>query len=201
MAKRPVFFFDIDNCVSGDILFFLLHRNLFTDYEQLYPRSTKILHLMSHLIDKYFVTHLSLSEEDAAVLHQKYYKDYGLAIEGLVRHHTVDPLDFNAKVDDALPLESILKPNNELQKLLSDIDSSKVKLWLFTNAYVNHGKRVVRLLGIENYFEGLTYCDYSAPEGIIAKPNREMFTKAMTQAGVSDTKDCYFVGECVVYTC
>jgi pyrimidine and pyridine-specific 5'-nucleotidase len=151
---------------------------------------------MSDLIDQYFVTHLSLSEEDAAALHQKYYKDYGLAIEGLVRHHTVDPLDFNTKVDDALPLEDILKPNKELQKLFSDIDPSKVKLWLFTNAHVNHGKRVVRLLGVENFFEGLTYCDYSAPEGrIVAKPNREMFMKAMSQAGVSDMTECYFVGE------
>lgn len=136
-----------------------------------------------------------MSRQDAIDLHQKYYKDYGLAIEGLVRHHTVDPLDFNAKVDDALPLESILKPDERLHKLLSDIDTSKVKLWLLTNAYVTHVNRVVRLLGIERFFEGLTYCDYSAPGGrLVAKPQKEMFMKAMDEAGVSDVRDCYFVG-------
>jgi len=151
---------------------------------------------MSDLIDEYFVTHLALSEKDAADLHQKYYKQYGLAIEGLVRHHTVDPLEFNAKVDDAVPLEKILKPDAQLQKLLSDIDTSKVRLWLFTNAYVNHGKRVVKLLGVEQFFEGLTYCDYATPDlKLVAKPQKEMFLKAMEQAGVSDVKECYFVGE------
>lgn len=157
---------------------------------------TKILHVMSDLIDEYFVTHLALSKQDAADLHQKYYREYGLAIEGLVRHHTVDPLDFNAKVDDAVSLENILKPDAQLQKLLSDIDTSKVKLWLFTNAYVNHGKRVVKLLGVEQFFGGLTYCDYGAPDlKLVAKPHKDMFKKAMREAGVNDVKDCYFVGE------
>jgi hypothetical protein len=38
----------------------------------------------------------------ASLLHQKYYKEYGLAIEGLTRHHKIDPLVFNYEVDDAL---------------------------------------------------------------------------------------------------
>jgi pyrimidine and pyridine-specific 5'-nucleotidase len=45
------------------------------------------------------MTHLSLTQADAVTLHQKYYRDYGLAIEGLVLHHAVDAMDFNAKVD------------------------------------------------------------------------------------------------------
>jgi pyrimidine and pyridine-specific 5'-nucleotidase len=144
--------------------------------------------------DEYFITHLSLSQKDAAALHQKYYRDYGLAIEGLVRHHTVDPLDFNSKVDDALPLEDILKPDAQLQKLLSDIDTSKVKLWLLTNAHVSHANRVVKLLGVDKFFEGLTYCDYAA-KTLLAKPHKDMFLKAMRAAGVESFKDCYFVGE------
>ncbi|KAI8262191.1 hypothetical protein K4K53_012368 [Colletotrichum sp. SAR 10_77] len=116
--------------------------------------------MMAKLIDQYFITHLSLPAEEATRLTHEYYTVYGLAIEGLVRHHQIDPMDFNAKVDDALPLENILKPDAELRQLLEDIDRDKVRLWLFTNAYVNHGKRVVKLLGIEDQFEGLTYCDY-----------------------------------------
>ncbi|KAL7627442.1 suppressor of deletion of TFIIS [Parahypoxylon ruwenzoriense] len=173
-APRPVLFFDIDNC--------------------LYPRSAKVYDLMADLIDKYFATHLGLSEEEAIQLHKDYYKNYGLAIEGLVRHHQIDPLDYNAKVDDALPLEGIIKPNPQLRKLLEDIDTSKVKLWLLTNAYVTHGQRVVKLLGIDDLFEGLTYCDYSqAP--IICKPHKDMFAKAMKEAGVERDDECYFVDD------
>ena len=149
---------------------------------------------MGDLIDEYFMTHLALSQQEANVLHQKYYKDYGLAIEGLVRHHKVDPLEYNSKVDDALPLEQVIKPNPQLRKLLEDIDISKVRLWLFTNAYVNHGKRVVKLLEIEDLFEGITYCDY-ATEEFICKPHKKMFAKAQKEAGVSDAHQCYFVGK------
>ena len=143
--------------------------------------------------DKYFVTHLELSEDDANALHTKYYKEYGLAIEGLTRFHKVDPLEFNREVDDALPLEQLLKPDPRLRKLLLDIDTSKVKLWLFTNAYVTHGQRVVKILGIDDLFEGMTYCDYSEFP-IKCKPHAAMFEKAEAEAGASSAKECYFVG-------
>jgi len=149
---------------------------------------------MSELIDQYFIKHLELSREDAYKLHQEYYKTYGLAIEGLVRHHKIDPLEYNRQVDDALPLESIIFPDPELRKLLEDIDKSKVKLWLFTNAYVTHGKRVVRLLGIDDLFEGLTFCDYGE-ERLLCKPHSDMFAKAMREAGIKDHKQCYFVDD------
>ena len=171
---KLTFFLDIDNC--------------------LYPKSYRIHEHMSQLIDDYFQTHLSLSKEDATELHQRYYKDYGLAIEGLVRHHKVDPLEYNRKVDDALPLEDIIKPNPKLRQMLEDIDRSKVKLWLFTNAYKTHGERVVRLLGIRDLFEGMTYCDYGAPT-LLCKPSPKMFAKAMREAGAHEIKDCYFVDD------
>lgn len=148
---------------------------------------------MTRLIDEYFMKHLSLNQEDAFKLHQEYYKNYGLAIEGLVRHHRIDALEYNEQVDDAIPLEDILSPDPVLRKMLQDIDKTKVKLWLFTNAYVTHGKRVVRLLGVDDMFEGITFCDY-AEYPIICKPLPEMFAKAMKEAGVTEMKDCYFVG-------
>ncbi|GAB7359047.1 hypothetical protein MBLNU230_g5119t1 [Neophaeotheca triangularis] len=171
---RKVFFFDIDNC--------------------LYPKSKKVHELMGELIDNYFRTHLGLTAADATELHQRYYKDYGLAIEGLVRHHKVDPLEYNRKVDDALPLEDIFEPDPQLRQLLLDLDTSKIKPWLFTNAYITHGRRVVKLLGIEDLFEGITYCDYAA-EKLLCKPTREMYDKAMREADASDPTECYFVDD------
>lgn len=150
---------------------------------------------MSELIDAYFVKHLSLDWAEATRLHQQYYKDYGLAIEGLVRHHKIDPLEYNTQVDDALPLESILSPDVELRQMLQDIDKSKVKMWLFTNAYVTHGKRVVKLLGIDDLFEGMTYCDYGADK-LLCKPDAKMFDKAMSEAGATKDEECFFVGKC-----
>ncbi|EON96353.1 putative pyrimidine 5 -nucleotidase protein [Phaeoacremonium minimum UCRPA7] len=160
----------------------------------LYPKSAKVHDLMADLIDDYFEQHLSLSREEAIRLHQEYYRSYGLAIEGLVRHHQIDALDYNSKVDDALPLEGVIKPRPELRKLLEDIDRSKVKLWLFTNAYITHGRRVVKLLGIGEMFDGITFCDYSSVP-FVCKPHQDAYEKAMKEAGVDNFEDCYFVGE------
>lgn len=114
-----------------------------------------------------------------------------------MRFHKIDALEYNREVDDALPLENIIFPDPELRRLLLDIDKSKVKLWLFTNAYVNHGKRVVKLLRVDDIFEGMTYCDYSA-ETLLCKPDPKMFAKAMREAGVTDFQKCYFVGKFIV---
>lgn len=153
---------------------------------------------MQELIDNFFVKHLSLSAQDALMLHQKYYTEYGLAIEGLYRHHKIEPLEFNQEVDDALPLDDILKPDPQLRHILQQFDKTKVKMWLFTNAHVTHGKRVVRLLGIEDCFEGITYCDYAATE-LLCKPRVEMFDKAEREAEAPSRDQCYFVGGCLIF--
>lgn len=169
-----IMYFDIDNC--------------------LYSKSKRIYQLMEELIDAFFVRHLEISREDALMLHKKYYTQYGLAIEGLARHHKIKPLEFNREVDDALPLDDILHPDPHLRALLESFDRSKVTLWLFTNAHVTHGMRVVKLLGIDDLFDGITYCDYNA-EQLLCKPAAEMFEKAERQAGAKSPSQCYFVDD------
>ena len=171
---RAVFFFDIDNC--------------------LYAKSKNVHDHMAHLINKYFVTHLDVPAEDATRLHQQYYKDYGLAIEGLSRFHQIDPMDFNREVDDALPLDELLSPDPELREWLETFDKTKVKMWLFTNAHITHGRRVVKLLGIEDLFEGITYCNY-ADRPLVPKPIPAMFEKAERETHATDYSKIYFVDD------
>jgi len=101
----------------------------------------------------YFVQ-LGLSHEEAGELHHHYYKTYGLALRGLVKHHDVgepvpeaahfmlltrlcylDALDFNEKCDGSLPLEDMINPDPSVRKLFQDIDRSKARVWALTNAY------------------------------------------------------------------
>ncbi|OOF93371.1 hypothetical protein ASPCADRAFT_209300 [Aspergillus carbonarius ITEM 5010] len=171
---RVVFFFDIDNC--------------------LYSRACNVQEQMKTLIRQFFITHLSLTPNEARTLHQKYHQEYGFTIEGLSRHHQITPLVFNQEVDHALPLEKLITPDPQLRKLLLDIDRTKVKLWLFTNAYINHAKRVVKLLQVEDLFEGITYCDY-AKVPLVGKPTKEMYEKAEREAGVLGKEMCYFVDD------
>lgn len=53
-----------------------------------------------------------------------------------MRHHKVDPLDYDKHCDASLPLETVLKVDSELQHLLASIDREKCHVWALTNAYV-----------------------------------------------------------------
>lgn len=78
---------------------------------------------------------MGLSDEEAHKLHMAYYTQYGLAIRGLVHHREIDPLDFDARCDGSLPLETILHPSPELSRFFDDINTDKVHVWAITNAY------------------------------------------------------------------
>lgn len=155
-SDKTIFFFDIDNC--------------------LYPKSTRIFEMMQEKIHEYFKHNLQLNDEDAYRLHHNYYKTYGLAIEGLVRNHQVDALDYNSKVDDALDLHAVLRYDKPLRDTLLKVKQSGEfdYFWLVTNAYKNHALRVISFLGIGDLFDGLTYCDY-AKFPIVCKPMKEYF--------------------------
>lgn len=163
-----VFLFDIDNC--------------------LYGRLTRIHDMMQVKIHEYFKSHLALSDADANELHTNYYKTYGLALEGLVRNHAVDALEYNSKVDDALDLKLVLPPDTALRahlallRLLGRYDY----FWLVTNAYKNHALRVVSFLGLGDLFDGLTYCDY-ATLPIVCKPMTPFFLGTLRAVNVDNT--------------
>lgn len=174
--NATIFFFDIDNC--------------------LYKRSLAIHDLMQEYIHEYFKRTLQITDDEAHELQVKYYREYGLAIQGLVKFHKIDALDYNRRVDDALPLQEILKPDLELREMIQKLKSKGHvdRMWLFTNAYQNHGKRVVSLLGLGDLFDGLWYCDYSR-ETLVCKPQEKAFYEALEQAGGSSFKNCYFVDD------
>ncbi|KAI0638133.1 pyrimidine 5-nucleotidase [Trametes polyzona] len=159
----------------------------------LYSASAGISHAMGTRIHAYFVG-LGFPEEEASKLHHQYYSQYGLAIRGLVRHHQIDPLDFDRKCDGSLPLEELLKPDPVLRKLLEDMDRSKVRVWALTNAYKTHASRVLRILGVDDLIEDIVYCDYSDPN-FSCKPETEFYENAMKKAGVRDPSKCYFIDD------
>jgi len=170
---RAIVWFDIDNT--------------------LYSASSKIADVMGERIHAYFLS-LGLADDEASELHHKYYKEYGLALRGLVRHHDVDTLDFDRKCDASLPLESMLKPDPKVRQLLQDIDRSKFRVWALTNAYITHASRVLKILNLEDQMEGVVYCDYSKPN-FSCKPEPEFFEQALERTGIKDPAKCFFIDD------
>ncbi|KAG8956551.1 hypothetical protein FRC04_000029 [Tulasnella sp. 424] len=156
----------------------------------LYPPSMRIHDLMAERIFAYFRS-LDL---DAETLANRYYKDYGLAIRGLVRHHQIDPLDFDRKCDGTLPLDDILKPDPDTIQLLKDFDREKTRVWALTNAYKDHANRVLKVLGLSDLVERVVFCDYTDPQ-FSCKPEPLFYQRALDQAGVKDPSKCYFIDD------
>ncbi|KAF9199692.1 hypothetical protein BGZ49_010164 [Haplosporangium sp. Z 27] len=181
-TDERVFFFDIDNC--------------------LYSKKTGIPQLMKERIEKYF-RDSGIAHDEVETLAHRYYVDYGLAIRGLVERHPGRPCysayqdiaDYDDKVDGALPLETLLEENLPLRRMIQSMNVGKK--WLFTNAGESHAKRVIRILGLQGLFQGITFCNYLEHQ-FVCKPDKKAFEKAMTQAGVKNPELCYFVDDSVV---
>ncbi|EPQ30133.1 uncharacterized protein PFL1_02250 [Pseudozyma flocculosa PF-1] len=159
----------------------------------LYKRSTRIAQLMGERIRAYF-TGMGFGTEEARMLHEQYYKTYGLAIRGLVKHHEIDPLDYDKKCDASLPLEDILRPDPDIIRLLSDLDRTKVRVFALTNAYKQHADRVLRLLDLDDQVEGIVFCDYALPD-FSCKPELDYYHAAMKLVGAGPATRCYFVDD------
>ncbi|KAG8711421.1 hypothetical protein FRC08_015910 [Ceratobasidium sp. 394] len=169
---RVVIWFDIDNT--------------------LYPPNEQIVSLVQDKIHKYFID-LNLEPDEARALHRRYYVEYGLSVRGLIQHHEVDPLDFDAKVDASLPLEELLRPDPAIRKLLESIDLSKARIWALTNAYKTHAQRVLKILQLEDLFEGMVFCDYGT-QNFACKPERRFYDQALALANTTAEKS-YFVDD------
>ncbi|KAG1619008.1 hypothetical protein G6F46_003493 [Rhizopus delemar] len=127
----------------------------------LYSKSLNISTLMKEKIKDYFVKEVGVPEGE------------------------------DLKVDQALPLDNLIKRDEPLKKILRGLHCKK---WVFTNAYKLHALRCLRLLGIENEFDGLTYTNYNISD-FNCKPEIESFLRAMKDAGVQDPNQCYLVDD------
>lgn len=92
---------------------------------------------MRSQVHLYLRSSLRLTDAEATALRVSYYKTYGLVLRGLLLHHRVDPIEYDKRCNQAVPLEEMIKPDPVVRRLLVDLDRTKVKVWAFTNAYID----------------------------------------------------------------
>ncbi|KXN72921.1 pyrimidine 5-nucleotidase [Conidiobolus coronatus NRRL 28638] len=168
--KDICFFFDIDNC--------------------LYDANTGIPDLMAERINLY-AEQIGIPKDKVNELTYTYYKTYGLAIRGLIKFHGIDPIAYDQFVDQSLPLETLLKKDENIYNMIKNLP---YKRWAFTNANYPHAERVLRILGIKELFDGITYCDYAEPN-FPCKPEDEYYERVKKAAGVTENTQCYLVDD------
>ena len=125
-----------------DILLFDLDNTLYSSERELFT-------LIDERINRFMneVAGIPLAEVDT--LRRSYWQRYGVTMQGLMRHHGVDPEEYLAYVHD-IDVSSRLQADPALREALSAVPLRKA---VFTNSSRDHSERVLKALGLCGLFE------------------------------------------------
>lgn len=158
--------------------------NLFFDLDAtLYPASSGLWNAIKRRIQNYLVEVMGFSEKESKELRQAYYQNYGTTLEGLRRHHDINPVDYLAYVHD-IPIEDFIEVTPQLNEILSTLPQTK---WVFTNADRDHARRVLNHLQVHDLFAGIVdvyALDYQV------KPQPEAYHQALQLANAPTSASC-----------
>ena len=162
---------------------------LFFDLDDtLYPASSGLWKAIKERMNIYMRDHMGIPENEVPILREQYFKMYGTTLRGLEERHHVDREDFLAFVHD-LPLKDYLTPDATQREVIASLPSRKL---IFTNADVNHARRVLTVLNLDDLFEAIVDVNAVAP---YCKPMPESFAIAQELADEPDPRKCVMIDD------
>jgi putative hydrolase of the HAD superfamily len=156
--------------------------------DTLYPANNGLWHQIKDRIGLYMSERMGIPADQVPALRRKYFEQYGTTLRGLEINHSINMLDYLAFVHD-VPLHNYLKPDPLLRSVLEAIPARK---FIFTNADLNHAKRVLNVLELEGCFDGVVDVVAITP---YCKPMPESFAIALHLAGESDPQRCAMIDD------
>ena len=162
---------------------------LFFDLDDtLYPPTTGLWKAIKARMNLYMHERMGIPENDVPVLREQYFKMYGTTLRGLQARHDVDVEDYLAFVHD-LPLKEYLTPNPLQREIIASLPSRKL---VFTNADINHARRVLAALQLDDLFDTIVDVNAVAP---YCKPMPESFAIAQELADEPDPRKCVMIDD------
>jgi len=144
----------------------------------LYSAVQEVFCLIDRRINNYMVDVVGIPRDEADDLRRSYWKRYGLTMQGLMRHHGVDPEDYLSYVHD-IDVGGILRPDPELCQALQSLPLRRA---VFTNSSLDHSERVLDALGLSGAFEKIFDIRVA---GYLPKPCPEPYHAVLDRLGVS----------------
>ena len=163
---EPTWIFDLDNT--------------------LHDAQKKIFPVVNKKINSFISRELNISTQKADKLRQNYWDKYGATLEGLIKHHKVNPNKFLEETHKIINIHELVIPMTDVKKVLSSISEKKI---LYTNAPINYTNKILKICQIEKFFDGIFSIEDSK---FIAKPSifsMELFLKKYK------IKEGYFVDD------
>jgi putative hydrolase of the HAD superfamily len=161
-----------------DVLIFDLDNTL-------YPAEKQLFSLIDVRINRYMIEIAGIPAPEVDALRRKYWSLYGVTLQGLIRHHEVDPEDYLLYVHD-IDVCSRLAPDLALRETLAKLPQRKA---VFTNGSICHADRVLSALGIQDMFEKVYDIRIAAYQ---PKPYPEPYHAVLAELG-STAERCIMV--------
>ena len=117
----------------------------------LYAPERGVFSLIDVRINRYMQEVVGIAAGEVDGLRRRYWREYGVTLQGLIRHYGVDPEDYLEYVHD-VDLATRLDPDPGLRRTLEALPQRKV---VFTNGSAGHARRVLARLGLEDVFESI----------------------------------------------
>jgi putative hydrolase of the HAD superfamily len=130
--SRRVWIFDLDNT--------------------LHDAQARIFPSMHGQINEYLQRHFKVDEAGANAMRQDFWRRYGTTLNGLMRHHGVQPRDFLAETHVFPELSDMVVGHNALSHALARLGGKKL---VFSNAPRHYVEEVLRALGVERFFDAV----------------------------------------------
>lgn len=115
----------------------------------LYGAEKDLFSLIDRRINRFMEEIVGIATDDVDPLRRYYWQEYGVTLQGLIRHYKVDPEAYLHYVHD-VDVTSRLSPDPVLADILADLPQRKA---VFTNGSSCHAERVLAALGIRQEFE------------------------------------------------
>lgn len=147
----------------------------------LYPADRDLFSLIDVRINRYMEEVVVIAPADVDRLRRRYWQDYGATLQGLIRHHAIDPEDYLAYVH-AVDVGSRLSQDLELRRT---IEALAVPSYIFTNGSRCHVDRVVTALGLEGLFcdvFDIRIADYQP------KPNPDPYQQVLAKLKIAGSR-------------
>jgi putative hydrolase of the HAD superfamily len=167
-------------------------QTIFFDLDDtLYPQNSGVWQALRGRIELYMHERLRIPKSRIPSLRQEYLAKYGTSLRGLIDNYQVDPDEYLIYVHD-LPIEQMLRPNHKLIKMLANLQQSK---WIFTNASLEHARRVLSALGASDFFAGIVDVKAMSYRN---KPEEAVYKLALERSGQPNAGALLFVDDHVV---
>jgi putative hydrolase of the HAD superfamily len=154
---------------------------------------------MPHLhvsFGEYIQQHLRLSKDDSDALRRHYWLRYGATLLGLVRHHGVDAAHFLHHTHLLPGLEQRVRGHRADLAALARLPGRK---FILTNAPAHYAARVLGVLGIGRYFDGVLSIEDMCMFGHLRpKPDARMLRTVAVRLGVPPAR-CVLVEDTLVH--